>query len=50
MQTLLIGDRKRHYQAIPNLSTFKQLDWRKLPLPIKFFQFKMRQLAVIDDM
>ena len=31
------------------LSKFRQLNWPQLMLPIKFFQFKMCQLANTDD-
>ena len=37
------------YRSTPSLSKFEQLNWPKLMLPIKLFQFKICELAVIDD-
>ena len=50
MQTVLIGQQlgTSLYQLTPSLSKVRQLSWPKFMLPIKFFQFKMCQLAVTD--
>ena len=48
-QCWLVGNWEHHFtnwhQVCPRL---RQLSWPKFMLPIKFFQFKMCQLAVID--
>ena len=51
MQTVLIGRQlgTSLYQLTPSLSKVRQLSWPKFMLPIKFFQFKMCQLAVTDE-
>ena len=50
MQTVFIGGQlgTSLYQLTPSLSKVRQLSWPKFMLPIKFFQFKMCQLAVTD--
>ena len=50
MQTVLIGRQlgTSLYQLTPSLSKVRQLSWPAFILPIKFFQFKMCQLAVTD--
>ena len=50
MQTVLIGRQlgTSLYQLTPSLSKVRQLSWPKFMLHIKFFQFKMCQLAVTD--
>ena len=37
------------YVSRNGLSKFRQLNWPQLMLPIKFFQFKMCQLAITDN-
>ena len=37
------------HRSTPSLSKFEQLNWPELMLPIKLFQFKICELAVIDD-
>ena len=37
------------YRSTLSLSQSKQLNWPELMLPIKLFQFKICELAVIDD-
>ena len=37
------------YRLETSLSKFKELDWPRLMLPIKFCQFKMCQPAITDD-
>ena len=38
------------YRLTPSLSKYKQLNWPEAMLPIKLFQFKIRELAITDDM
>ena len=50
MQTVLIGRQlgTSLYQLTQSLSKVRQLSWPIFMLPIRFFQFKMCQLAVTD--
>ena len=49
-ETVLIGQQlgTSLYQLTPSLSKVRQFSWPKFMLPIKFFKFKMCQLAVTD--
>ena len=40
---------KSLYRSTPGLSKFEQLNWPKLTLLIKLFQFKICQLPVTDN-